>query len=267
MTYPRPRLTDKPDTTPNVGIAVPGILAPGNINGTAVNLAPYFTGMLASSNRGGQSGVAINFLDGGAATPLMANMPANSTSGNQYELLTHLYEYFGTLLGCTMQGQDAFPAYQGQASMYEVHKFMDLNYAEVTYFIQQVGLAAESFGVTSDDAAAVGMALNNAFNYRCAPPATVVPSQGMVLESICIADDCPLAANATCSSYNATMMPAAANSTNMSNGTSTSSGSSGSGSSSSGSSGSSGTASPDSSAATVGLSVAAVFGGLFALFL
>lgn len=67
----------------NVGISVPGILAPGMYNGTSVNLLPYFDGGLASSNRGGSSGVSINFLDDGGATPLMANMPANGTNSNQ----------------------------------------------------------------------------------------------------------------------------------------------------------------------------------------
>ena len=37
-------------------------------------------------------------------------------------LLTHLYSYFGVLLGCTKVGTDGFPAYGGEASMYEVHK-------------------------------------------------------------------------------------------------------------------------------------------------
>ena len=65
-------------TKPNVGIAVPGILAPGNVNGTAVNLLGYFDGMLESSNRGGSSGVSVNFLDDGGAVPLMNNMPCKS---------------------------------------------------------------------------------------------------------------------------------------------------------------------------------------------
>ena len=68
---------------PNVGVKVPGILAPGTINGTEVNLLPYFDGGLASSNRGGSSGVAVNFLDDGGAVPLMMNMPANGTTSNQ----------------------------------------------------------------------------------------------------------------------------------------------------------------------------------------
>jgi hypothetical protein len=64
-------------TQPNVGISVTGILNPGTYNGTAVNLLPYFTGDLLSSNRGGDKGVAINFLDDGGAAPLMKNMPSN----------------------------------------------------------------------------------------------------------------------------------------------------------------------------------------------
>ena len=64
-------------------IMVPGILANGTVNGTDVNLLPYFDGGLASSNRGGSAGVAVNFLDDGGAVPLMMNMPANGTSSNQ----------------------------------------------------------------------------------------------------------------------------------------------------------------------------------------
>ena len=229
-------------TKPNVGIAVPGILAKGMYKGTEVNLLPYFDGMLASTNGNGK-GVSVNFLDGGAATPIMMNMPANSTSSAQYKLLTHLYQYFGYLLTCSEYGQGAFPAYQGHASMASVHQYMDLDAAEVGYFIEQVGMAAASFGVADADVTIVGNALNELFGYKCAPPTTVIPAQGAVLESICIADDCPTAVNATCSSYPAAMMPSAANSTNMAptNMSSSSSPSSSgmSGSSSSGMSGSS----------------------------
>jgi hypothetical protein len=56
-------------TMPNVGIAVPGILAPGTYNGTAVNLLPYFDGSLASTNTGGTSGTPQNFLDDGGKRP------------------------------------------------------------------------------------------------------------------------------------------------------------------------------------------------------
>lgn len=70
-------------TQPNVGVAVPGILAPGMYNGTKVNLLPYFDGGLASTNNGGNMGVVQNFLDGGGAAPLKKNMPADDTTSNQ----------------------------------------------------------------------------------------------------------------------------------------------------------------------------------------
>lgn len=185
-------------TKPNVGVSVAGILAKGTYNGTEVDLLPYFDGGLASSNRGGDSGVAVNFLDDGGAAPLLLNMPSNTNSSNQYLLLTHLYQYFGSLLGCSAAG---FPPYAGHASMAAVHRFMDLDQNEVGYFIEQVGLAAASFGVAKADVTYVGTALNALFGYKCSPPSTVIPAQGAQLNSICVADSCPLAPNATCSQY------------------------------------------------------------------
>ena len=69
-------------TQPNVGIALPGILAPATVNEEAVNLLPYFNGCLKSTNRDNHP-VSVNFLDGGGAAPLMMNMPANSMNSNQ----------------------------------------------------------------------------------------------------------------------------------------------------------------------------------------
>lgn len=153
-------------------------------------------------------------------------------------------------------------------------RFMDLSYAEVTYFIDQVALSAMSFGVAKEDLTVVGTALNQLFNYRCSPPVTVIPSQGPVLESICIDDTCPVAANATCSSYNATMEPAVANATLAGNGTSGTSGTStasGSATKTSGGSTATGsgvaTSTSSAGAVTAGISFAAVAGGVAALFL
>lgn len=70
-------------TKPNVGIKVPGILAPGTGKYEGVNLAPYFNGMLASTNTGGSMGASVNFLDGGGATPLMNNTAADNMSSHQ----------------------------------------------------------------------------------------------------------------------------------------------------------------------------------------
>ncbi len=90
---------------------------------------------------------------------------------------------------------------------------MALDQYQVGYFIQQVGLSAASFGVATEDVTAVGMALTKLFDYKCAPPTTVVPVQGAQLQAICIADTCPLSPNATCSSYAPVVEPFAANAT------------------------------------------------------
>ncbi|KAE9374029.1 hypothetical protein N431DRAFT_404510 [Stipitochalara longipes BDJ] len=253
-------------TTPNVGIKVPGILAPAMVNGTAVNLAPYFTGALASTNTGGSSGVSVNFLDGGGAAPLLMNMAANSTSSNQYTLITHLYEYFGILLGCSLQGGADYSTYQGDASQYEVHKFMQLGYAQVSYFVEQVGLSAASFGVATEDVMIVGTALMNAFGYKCEPPITIVPAQGAQLQSICDDDTCPLSPNATCAAYNSSI-PAPSNATSIGSGTATSTGTGSKTSATGTSTGTSPATVSKAAGAVAGLSFAAVAGGLAALFL
>ncbi|KAF4633500.1 hypothetical protein G7Y89_g4618 [Cudoniella acicularis] len=253
-------------TTPNIGISVPGILTAGTYNGTRVNLLPYFNGALASTNRGGV-GRSVNFLDGGGAAPLVQNKPANSTSSNQYILLTHLYEYFGALFGCSGVGTADYPVYNGLGSQYQVHKFMGLSHAQVGYFIEQVALSAASFGVGQSDLMIVGNALNNLFNYRCAPPTVVIPIQGAQFQSICLDNTCPISRNSTCFSYDSTTKPAPANSTNMftPNATTTKTGSKTS-------SLATATVSPPPKAShggavSVGMSFAVVAGGLAALFL
>ncbi|KAH7409685.1 hypothetical protein BKA64DRAFT_732296 [Cadophora sp. MPI-SDFR-AT-0126] len=239
------------------GKAVAGILAKGTYNGVEVDLLPYFNGGLLSTNRGGKSGVSVNFLDDGGAVPLMMNKPANGTSSLQYMLLTHLYEYFGSLLQCSQQGTSAYPAYSGDGSMYEVHKFMNLDPNEVGYFITQVADAAASFGVSAEDLAPVGMALNSLFGYRCSPPTTVIPAQGAQLQSICAAEECPIAPNSTCDGVTPGVEPAKAGEGNAT-ATATSS--------------ASGTSSTSTStpvvvngAGALGMSMFAVFGGLIAL--
>src|SRR5271154_2137954 len=189
-------------TQPNVGIMDPGILASGQMQeGAPVDLLRYFNGSLMSTNVNGKAGT-VNFLDDGGATPLMMNKPANTNSSAQYFLLTHLYQYFGALLGCSMQGTGGvFSGYQGDPSQYQIHKFMNLSKPEMDYFITQVGLSAASFGAATSDVEAVGMALNDTFNMRCSPPTVVIPAQGSQLQAICINPDCPLASGAVCAQY------------------------------------------------------------------
>jgi hypothetical protein len=144
---------------------------------------------------------------------------------------------------------------------------MDLSSAEVGYFIEQVAMSAASFGVAQSDLMVVGDALTKTFDVKCAAPAVVVPAQGAQLQSICIADDCPLAANNTCAAYNATMKPAVANSTLVGNSSSTSMGGASKTSGMPSSTGSNPATVSKASAATIGMSFAAAAGGLAALFL
>lgn len=116
-------------------------------------------------------------------------------------LVTHLHQYFGTLIGCTYQGYPAFPAYAGAASMYQVHKFMDLNFAQNKYFIDQHVLAAESLGFSAADGKIFGEHLYDVFAVRCGPPTSIVKTQGPQLQSTCLTSDCPQAEDAECDLY------------------------------------------------------------------
>ncbi|KAK5456827.1 hypothetical protein LTS15_004607 [Exophiala xenobiotica] len=181
-----------------VGGGLAGILAPANYGGEQVNLLPYFNGCLLSTNVDNMPS-SVNFLDGGGAAPLMNNMPANNPNSNQYGLLTHLYQFFGKLLGCSGYGEMGFPSYMGDPSMARVHKFMALDPAEVGYFISQVGAAATCLGVSSSDVSVVAGVLMQYFGYRCSPPLAI--TDGPLLQSICEACDCPYDPMANCKLY------------------------------------------------------------------
>jgi hypothetical protein len=114
-------------------------------------------------------------------------------------LLTHLYQFFGVLLGCSGVGQMGFPSYMGDSSMARVHKYMALDPAEVGYFISQVGAAATCLGVSSSDVSAVTGVLMQYFGYRCSPPINVIG--GPQLDSICEACSCPYDPMAQCKLY------------------------------------------------------------------
>ena len=150
---------------------VPGILA------SQGGLAPIFAGAGPTTNRGGVA-VTINFLDG---------------ASNQRVLLEHLYQFFGSLIGCTAAG---FPVYGGVPSMVEVHKFMDIDKTENDYFITQVGLSAKALGVVDADVTIIANLLQSTFNTRCPKPLTAADGVPAFLigtnPSICQASTCPL---------------------------------------------------------------------------
>lgn len=116
-------------------------------------------------------------------------------------LVTHLYHYFGALMGCTYQGYPAFPAYAGAASMYQVHKFMDLNFAQNKYFIDQHVVAAESLGFSAADGKIFSDNLYGIFSVRCGGPTSIIKTQGPQLQSTCLTSDCPQAEDAECDLY------------------------------------------------------------------
>ncbi|KAJ3258578.1 hypothetical protein HK103_003538 [Boothiomyces macroporosus] len=170
---------------------VPGILAPATFNGQPVNMLPFFTGQQgATANVNGVATAGVNFLDGGGADPLKQGLPANSQNTRQFKLLTHLYQLFGSLLGCSKQGGQVFPNYAGNPSMTDVHRFMKLDNATMSFFIQQVGAAALSFGVTPDDANVVGNALTALFNDQCTAPAPLTPQSSPQPQAFCLGSGC-----------------------------------------------------------------------------
>ena len=139
------------------------------------------------------------------------------------EVFNHIYQYFSSLLNCSLQGGADFPSYQGRTSMYEVHRygpysplhspprrisltpprrFMDLDTFQNTYFINLVVTSLTSLGVSPSDSALIGSSLTQKFNTRCAAPISVpniaAPPE---LQSICIAPNCPLDPNSNCSAY------------------------------------------------------------------
>lgn len=148
--------------------------------------------------------------------PIVANPLSSGTPGsNQYILFTHLYQYFGLLLGCSGVGTSGFPAYMGVQSMAQVHAFMDLDTAQNSWFIENVGLAALSFGVSMDDVKTVGTTLNNTFGYRCAPKVQPIAMYPPTYESICQNVTCPIATGGDCGNAAPAVMPMPADKMNM----------------------------------------------------
>ena len=176
-------------------LSVPGILAPEG------GLAFFFSGGGPTTNRG-DTPVTVNFLDGAA------DLPNPDPSSNTAILLSHLYQFFGALLGCSAAG---FPAYTGDPDMLRVHKFMGISQQQNDFFIMQVGLSASALGVTDEDVMAIANVLDSTFNTRCPPllmaedgvPSFLVGTN----PSICQAATCPLADGSPCDTNAPTVAP------------------------------------------------------------
>ncbi|KAJ3314043.1 hypothetical protein HDV04_001074 [Boothiomyces sp. JEL0838] len=179
--------------TPN-GKPVTGILVKSTFNGQPVDMLPKFIGTSGpTTNINGVATAGINFLDGGGADALKQGKPANDPNTRQFKLLTHLYGVFGSLTGCSKMGGSVFPNYAGNPSMTDTHRFMNINKPTLDFFIDQVGQAAVSLGVTPEDATAVGKALNSLFNTQCAKPTKLTPQSTELPQGFCFGEGCPVA--------------------------------------------------------------------------
>lgn len=83
------------------------------------------------------------------------------------------------------------------------HKFMNLEYHQLGYFINQLSLAATHFGVSPQDADTFRNSLNSRYNVRCAPAVSFSTNSPAQLLSLCQNPTCPLAVPVSdCAAYN-----------------------------------------------------------------
>ncbi|CAG8980218.1 hypothetical protein HYALB_00012908 [Hymenoscyphus albidus] len=201
-------------TSPNIDVPVSGIASVSTYNGTSVNLLKYFDAALYSTNDGLHPyGVAKNFLDDGGAVPIGKSMASNgNVNSAQYILLTHVWDYFGVLLNCSLQGKDpSFPAYAGKTSMYEVHKYMKIDPYEQGWFVYQLTLAAKSIGFSpSDTTIAMVQHPYKPLHFPLLTPNSHRKSSPQ-LQAICIDASCPLASDANCGLYDEVPAPGVVN--------------------------------------------------------
>ncbi|KAJ3341905.1 hypothetical protein HDU91_000606, partial [Kappamyces sp. JEL0680] len=87
-------------------------------------------------------------------------------------------------------GSAAFADYNGNPSMTDVHRFMNLNKAQISFFNDMVGQAALGFGVTQEDAQAVGSALEGLFNIECGKPKALLPKLQPAQQGFCFGENC-----------------------------------------------------------------------------
>lgn len=78
---------------------------------------------------------------------------------------------------------------------------MALDPNELGYFIEQVGLAAKTVGISDTEANTITSSMSRNLNYRCLPPVAVIPGGPVGPQSMCTDSTCDLANNAVCSAY------------------------------------------------------------------
>ncbi|KAK4187506.1 hypothetical protein QBC35DRAFT_498440 [Podospora australis] len=190
----------------NVSDGLTGILRPGKFNDVDINLLPYFNGSRASTNVN-NAPIGINWLDQGGTEPLAAYIAGEveelslSNSSNQYHLFGNFFVAFSRAFGCTLPFPP-LPNSSGPVSLAYAHKFMNLDYNQLGYFINQLSLSSIYHGFSVQDADTFKTRLNSIYNVRCAPAISFNPSSPPQLLSLCQNPTCPLAAPVSdCDAY------------------------------------------------------------------
>ena len=116
-------------------------------------------------------------------------------------MFTHLGDVFALAFECSTIEQSNFSSSLQKSSLYEIHKFMALNPDDLGYFIEQVGLAAQSVGLTQAEATKITDAMAEGLTYRCKPLSPLVPGGIVGPQSICTDASCPLAPDYDCTGY------------------------------------------------------------------
>jgi plastocyanin len=188
-------------TTGCNGVTVGGIASPGALN------RRFFDGSFPCINRvvNGQNPGTINFTD--------PNPPGSTAFGI---LDARLNAFFGTVLGCNAPGFLQANTASINPNMYQVHKLMMINNAEMQQFISNVinsfssYVAAKPTRFTADGAAVTKFL--NGFNRGADDRAiagaglTTGSANGVVTQAICTAADCPLSEYSSAAYHSATPM-------------------------------------------------------------
>ena len=116
-------------------------------------------------------------------------------------LFGNFFVAFSRAFGCTLP-PPPLPNTNGPVSLAYAHKFMNLEYNQLGYFINQLSLSATYHGVSSQDADTFRTQLNSRYNVRCAPAITLNPAAPPQLLSLCQNPTCPLAVPVSdCAAY------------------------------------------------------------------
>jgi hypothetical protein len=116
-------------------------------------------------------------------------------------LFSNFFVAFSRAFGCTLP-PPPLPNTNGPVQLAYAHKFMNLEYHQLGYFINQLSLAATHFGVLPQDADTFRTTLNSRYNVRCAQAVSFNPSSPPQLLSLCQNPTCPLAVPVSdCAAY------------------------------------------------------------------